>query len=116
MLHLLTSPHISFVDEWNGADEQRLKQAISVLLDLDASVTRAYLVRASNDGMTFGMVLGLLTRDRKESGKLAHQMDRAFGILLNTKAHLDIVFLDDEGDARFRESCAPFYRQHAPFH
>jgi hypothetical protein len=75
-------------------------------------VARAYLVRASYGGA----VLALLTRDRQESGKLALQMDRAFGALFNTEAHLDVVFLDDEGDARFRKACAPFYNHHAFFH
>ncbi len=61
-------------------------------------------------------MLALLTRDRQESGKLALQMDRAFGALFNTEAHLDVVFLDDEGDARFRKACAPFYNHQAFFH
>jgi hypothetical protein len=37
-------------------------------------------------------MLGLLTRDRQESGKLALQMDRAFGALFDAKAHLDVLF------------------------
>ena len=61
-------------------------------------------------------MLGLVTHDKKESGKLALQMDRAFGALFNTEAHLDVVFLDDEGDARIRESCPPFYRYRARYH
>jgi hypothetical protein len=112
LLHQFSANNITFIGEPDGAHERRLKEAISVLLDLDTTVTRAYLVRASYGGA----VLGLLTRDRHESGKLALQMDRAFGALFNTEAHLDVVFLDDEGDARFRKACAPFYDRHALFH
>ena len=112
MFHQFSASGITFMDEQDGAHERRLKEAIAVLLDLDATVTRAYLVRASYGGA----VLALLTRDRKESGKLALQLDRAFGALFNTETHLGVVFLDEEGDARFRKACAPFYDHHALFH
>jgi hypothetical protein len=116
LLHQFSTSNITFIGEQDGAHERRLKEAISVLLDLDATVTRAYLVRASYGGTTGGAVLGLLTRDRRESGKLALQMDRVFGALFNTDAHLDVVFLDDEGDARMRKACAPFYNHLARYH
>jgi len=116
LLHQFYASGITFIGDHDGAHEQRLKEAISVLLDLNATVTRAYLVRASYDGITGGVVLGLVTHDKKESGKLALQMDRAFGALLNTDAHLDVVFLDDEGDARIRKTCRPFYSYRASYH
>ena len=116
MLHQFSTSAVSFIGEQDGARELRLKEAISVLLDLSATVARAYLVRASYDGITGGVVLGLVTHDKKESGKLALQMDRAFGALLNTDAHLDVVFLDDEGDARIRKTCRPFYSYRASYH
>ena len=116
MLHQFSASEMTFIGEQDGAREQRLKEAISVLLDLSATVARAYLVRASRDGITGGIMLGLVTHDKKESGKLALQMDRAFGALFNTDAHLDVVFLDDEGDARIRESCPPFYHYRARYH
>ena len=112
MLHQFPASDITFIGEQDGAPEQRLKEAISVLLDLNATVARAYLVRAS----TGGVMLGLVTHDKKESGKLALQMDRAFGALFKTAAHLDVVFLDDEGDAKIRKSCQPFYRYRACYH
>jgi hypothetical protein len=43
-------------------------------------------------------------------------MDRAFRALFNTEAHLDVVFLDDEGDARIREACPPFYSFRTRYH
>jgi hypothetical protein len=111
MLHQFSDADISFIGEQDGAYEQRLKEAITVLLDLNASVARAYLART-----TSGVLLGLLRHDKTESGKLALQMDRAFGALFNTKAHLDVVFLDAEGDARFRKRCRPFYHHTARYH
>jgi hypothetical protein len=116
LLHQFSTSAASFIGEQDGAHEQRFKEAISVLLDLSATVARAYLVRASRDGVTGGVMLGLVTHDKKESGKLALQMDRAFGALFNTEAHLDVVFLDDEGDARIRENCPPFYQYRARYH
>ena len=107
---------LTSIGEQDGARELRLKEAISVLLDLSATVARAYLVRAGTDGSTSRVMLGLVTHDKKASGKLALQMDRAFGALFNTEAHLDVVFLDDEGDARIRENCLPFYRYRARYH
>lgn len=116
MLHQFPASDITFTGEQDGAHEQRLKEAISVLLDLNATVARAYLVRASYNGINSGVMLGLVTHDKKESGKLALQMDRVFGALFNTDAHLDVVFLDDEGDAKIRKSCQPFYRYRACYH
>lgn len=116
MLHQFSTSAVSVVSGQDGASELRLKEAISVLLDLNAGVARAYLVRASTDGLAGGVTLGLVTHDKKESGKLALQMERAFGALFNTEAHLDVVFLDDEGDARMRESCPPFYHYRARYH
>lgn len=111
MLHQFSTPDIGFIGEQDGARERRLKEAITVLLDLNASVARAYLVRTAT-----GVLLGLLRHDRAENGKLALQMDRVFGVLFDTAAHLDVVFLDDEGDDRFRKSCRPFYHHAARYH
>lgn len=117
MLHQFSTTDITFVGEQDGTHERRLKDAISVLLDLNATVARAYLARVRyKDGTTGGIMLGLLMHDKKESGKLALQMDRAFGALFNTDAHLDVVFLDDEGDARMRKACPPFYHHRPRYH
>lgn len=116
MLHQFSTSGVPFIGEQVDSGEQRLKEAISVLLDLSATVARAYLVRASADGNAGGVMLGLVTHDKLESGKLALQMDRAFGALFNTDKHLDVVFLDDEGDAQIRKTCPPFYRYRARYH
>lgn len=117
MLHQFSTTDITFIGEQDGAHERRLKEAITVLLDLNAGVARAYLARVRyDDGTTGGVLLGLLTRDGQENGRLALQMDRAFGALFNTEAHLDVVFLDDAGDARIRKSCPPFYSYTARYH
>jgi hypothetical protein len=116
LLHQFSAASITFIGEQDGAHEQRLKEAISVLLDLNATVARAYLFRASYNGIAGGVMLGLVTHDKKDSGKLALQMDRAFGALFNTDAHLDVVFLDDEGEARIRNACRPFYHYRARYH
>jgi hypothetical protein len=42
--------------------------------------------------------------------------DRAFGALFDAEAHLDVVFLDDEDDARFAKACAPFYNRLTRYH
>ena len=116
MLHQLSATGVTFLGEQDGAPERRLKEAISVLLDLNATVARAYLTRVIYSGFVSGVMLGLLTNDKKVSEQLALQMDRAFGALLNTKAHLDVVFLDEEGDAKIRKICAPFYDRRASYH
>lgn len=117
MLQQFSTSRITFIGEQDGAYERRLKEAISVLLDLNATVTRAYLVRVSyDDGSTPSVLLGLLTHDRKASGELALQMDRAFGALFNTEAHLDVVFLDDERDCQIRKICRPFYSSRSRYH
>ena len=109
MLHQFTTPEVTFLGEQDGPAERRLKEALSVLLGLGATVTRAYLARVRYDDKTSGVMLGLLTDDERNSEKVAGQMGRTFEALFNTKTHLDIMFLDDERDAEIRKACAPFY-------
>ena len=116
MLHSSSTSQIIFIGEQDGADERRLKEAISVLLDLNASVARAYLVLTKGEGTAPSVMLGLVTHDRRESGALALQMDRVFGALLKTETHLDVIFLDDDGDEQIRRTCAPFYHFSARYH
>ena len=109
LLHQFTTPEVTFLGEQDGPAERRLKEALSVLLGLGATVTRAYLARVRYDDRTSGVMLGLLTDDERNSEKVAVQMGRTFEALFNTKTHLDIMFLDDERDAEIRKACAPFY-------
>jgi hypothetical protein len=109
LLHQFAAPEITFLGEQDGPAERRLKEALSVLLGLGATVTRAYLARVRYDDKTSGVMLGLLTDDERGSEKVAGQMGRTFEALFNTKTHLDIMFLDDERDAEIRKACAPFF-------
>ena len=109
MLQQFTTPEVTFVGEQDGPAEQRLKEALSVLLGLGATVSRAYLARVRYDDKTSGVMLGLVTDDERNSEKVAGQMGKTFAALFNTKTHLDIMFLDDERDAEIRKACRPFY-------
>ena len=109
MLHQFTTPEVTFLGEQDGPAEQRLKEALSVLLGLGATVTRAYLARVRYDDKTSGVMLGLLTDDDRDCEKLAGQIGKTVAALFNTRADLDIVFLSDERDAEIRKACRPFY-------
>jgi hypothetical protein len=109
LIHALSSSDITFLGEQDGPAEQRLKDALAVLLGLDASVTRAYLARVVYDDKTSGVMLGLLRHGGRDCEKLAGQMGRTVAALFNTSADLDIVFLNDERDAEIRKACPPFY-------
>ena len=109
MLHQYSAPEITFLGEQDGPAERRLKEALAVLLGLGATVTRAYLARVRYDDKTSGVMLGLRTDDERNSEKVAGQMGKTFAALFNTRADLDIMFLDDERDAEIRKACAPFY-------
>ena len=109
MIHSLSHSDITFLGEQDGPAEQRLKEALAVLLDLGASVTRAYLARVVYHGNTSGVMLGLLTEDDRDCDKLAGQIGKTVAALFKTNADLDIVFLSDERDAEIRKACPPFY-------
>jgi SseB protein C-terminal domain len=109
LIHSLSHSDIIFLGEQDGPAEQRLKEALAVVLGLGASVTRAYLARVVYDDKTSGVMLGLLTDDDKDSEKLAGQIGKTFAALFKTSADLDIVFLSDERDAEIRKACPPFY-------
>jgi SseB protein C-terminal domain len=109
LIHSLSHSDIIFLGEQDGPAEQRLKEALAVVLGLGASVTRAYLARVVYHDKTSGVMLGLLTDDDKDSEKLAGQIGKTFAALFKTNADLDIVFLSDERDAEIRKACPPFY-------
>ena len=54
-------------------------------------------------------MLGLLTDNDRDCEKLAGQIGKTVAALFNTRADLDIVFLDSERDAEIRKACRPFY-------
>lgn len=107
MLQQFTAPQVTFVGEQDGPAEQRLKEALAVLLGLGATVSRAYLARVRYDDKSSGVMLGLVTDDERNSKKVAGQMGKTFAALFNTKTHLDVVFLNDEKDAEIRKACPP---------
>jgi hypothetical protein len=111
-----STPDVTFLGEQDGPPERRLKEALAVLLRLNATVTRAYLARVLYDDTTRGVMLALLTDDEENREKLVRQLERAFAALLNTEAHLDIVFLSRERDAEIRKRCRPFYDRTAGYH
>lgn len=116
MLHPSSAADITFLGEQDSPAERRLKEALAVLLRLDAGVRRAYLTRVLCDDRSCRLMLGLLTDDEEARAKLANQMDRAFAALFNTTAHLDVVFLSSERDAEFRRLWPPFYDRGAGYH
>jgi len=106
----ISTPEITFLGEQDGPAERRLTEALGVLLRLNKSVTRAYLL---HDEKTGGVTLGVLTDDEKKNEKLVEQVDKAFAALFNTTAHLDILFLSENKDAEIRKTFPPFYNRYA---
>jgi hypothetical protein len=102
------TPDTTFLGEQDGAGELRLKEALGVLLRLNQSVTRAYLL---HDGKN--VTLCVLTDNGKENEKLIEQVDKALAALFNTTAHLDIRFLTENRDAEIRKAFTPFYNRYA---
>ena len=109
MIDEFPAPDITFLGEQDGPAERRLKEALAVVLGLDANVTRAYLARVLHDGKTSGVMLALLTADGRDSEELVAQVGKAFAALFNARANLDVVFLDGEKDADIRKVCPPFF-------
>ena len=106
-------PGITFLGEQDGPAERRLKEALSVVFGLDVSLRRAYLARVLYDGKTSGVMPALLTDDEEDSDKLVAQVGTTLAALFNSKANLDVVFLDDEKDAEIRKVCPAFFERKA---
>jgi hypothetical protein len=110
MVDHISTAEINCLGEQDGPSELRLTEALGVLLRLNQSVTRAYLLR---DGETGAVTLGILTDNANEDEKLVEQVDKAFAALFNTTAHLGILFLSELQDAEIRKAVAPFYNRYA---
>ena len=109
MIDEFSTPDITFVGEQDGPAERRLKEALAVVLGLDASVRRAYLARVRYDRTSSGVMLALLTDDEEDSEKLVAQAGKTFAALFNASASLDVIFLDGGKDVEIRKVCAPFF-------
>ena len=92
-----------------------LENHIAVVTGAASGIGRAIATGYAREDAQI-VLLGLFRHDGRENGKLALQMDRAFGALFNTEAHLDVVFLDDAGDAEIRKNCQPFYTYTSRYH
>jgi hypothetical protein len=113
MVDQISTAEITLLGEQDGPSELRLREALGVLLRLNHSVTRAYLLR---DGETGAVTLGILTDDANENEKLVEQVDKAFAVLFNTTAHLGILFLSESQDTETRKAVAPFYNRYAAWY
>ena len=108
--HEFLVEEIAFTGEQDGPAEQRLKHVLCGAFRGGGVVRKAYLARASIDGIA--TVALALCADR-ESEELVRQASAVFAAIFNTRQHLDIVFLDAAQEAEVSRVCRAFYERAA---
>lgn len=109
-LHDFLVEEIAFTGEQDGPAEQRLKHVLSGAFRGGGVVRKAYLARASIDGIA--TVALALCADR-ESEDLVRQASAVFAALFNTLQHLDVVFLDAAQEIEVSRVCRAFFERAA---
>lgn len=103
-------PRIHFVGEQDGENERRLKNELRPLLEQEAGVQRAYLVRVTiPPGEASSVVLGLVSDG--ENIPLLTRIDEVFKKLAPANVFLDVAFLTEAQEADVSRVCQPFYRR-----
>lgn len=105
----LDNQDVTFAGEQDGAVERQLKDKLAEVLRRDATVTRAYLARATVGGNA--TVVLALRADGAAERVLAGQVGTAFASMFDSAQHLDVVFVDAERERDVRRVCRAFYER-----
>jgi hypothetical protein len=107
----LEAADIVFVGEQDGPAESQLKVQLARLFARHPGVAQAYLARATLDGQT--SVVLAARADGVDQSELARQVGTVFARIFNTRAHLDVLFLDAERQTQVSRVCPAFYTRPA---
>ena len=101
---------IKFIAEQDGEAEREFKQKISIFLNNQNSLVRAYLaqIRYKDNSNDFIVALCLKV-DKKEAQYFVEEASNIFKKMFGRCEHLDILFLDEQQELLLREVCCPFY-------
>jgi hypothetical protein len=100
---------ISFLREQDGPPERELKNQLTELFISDSNVLRAYLVCVAYKD-TPGVSVALCIRSKwSENPDLVQQVEHTFRSMFGDREHLDIMFIEEELEARLTKCCGPFF-------
>lgn len=105
----LTVPTLQFLGSQDGPTEKLLESRLIRLFVSRADVSRAYLVRVSYGSVRGHSVALALRGDRMRAKEIVQAVGGVFTEMFNAKEHLDIIFVDDNEEARLAAVCTPFY-------
>lgn len=102
--------NIRFVGEQDGPSERELKHQFVQLFSTIEYIRVAYLAIADYQSGSPPSVVLCLHLDRGEDAGLVETLGKIFNAMFNVDEHLDVLFIDDEDEARLKTVCLPFYR------
>ena len=101
------SSEIEFLGAQTGSDEARLQQAVSKALAAHAAVRSAYLARVRYGATAPENIALCLTG--ASSDAVLDEVQKLFWAMFDHGAHLDLLFITADEEARLVSVCAPFY-------
>lgn len=101
-----------YVGEQVGPNEHRLKDELAEAFHGGGAVSKAYLAHADLGDGSHNVVLGVVAPDRNHETVVA-QVQKIFGSIFDSSQHLDILFLDPDGEADLLRVCRPFFERRA---
>ncbi len=95
-----------------GPAAQALITELTPVLEQQGQIQRAYLVRASaSPNGSPGVVLALRGTDPRNEMAIVEAVGAVFARLFNRDEHLDILFLDEDGEQQARTVGTPFFER-----
>ena len=102
-------PELHFLGEQDGVPERELKGCLTDLLRRDQRVQRAYLARVGYGEQSPAAVALCLRSQSGPDRGLAEIVAETFASMFGAHEHLDIIFVDEEQEAKVSKVCSPFF-------
>jgi hypothetical protein len=102
---------IQFLGEQDGSSERELKARLVVLFSRRTTVRTAYLARVVYGKQSPVTVALCLRAQPGLEQPLVAAIGGVFSEMFSRREHLDIFFLDAEGEVELMAQCRPFFSQ-----
>lgn len=107
----LHAVRVNFLREQDGLSERELKDHLSPIIRADQNLLRAYLARVTYGDSPAASVALCLRSTAGPSLSVVENIEKVFGSMFGSHAHLDIIFISENQESELIRCCRSFFRR-----